>query len=67
MIEKNPKLSAAEQVVEEIREVRRRLWSRAGNDVRRFLEELNRSVPWENVKTRPADAEPIKGTARLKP
>jgi hypothetical protein len=38
-------------VVEEIREIRRRLWQEAGNDVQRFIEMLDRDFP----RARPAE------------
>ncbi len=33
-------------VVEEVREIRRRIWREVGNDVRRLLARLDRDVPW---------------------
>lgn len=40
----------AEKVVEEIREIRRRLWDDAGRDVDSFLTQLNRDIPWRDLK-----------------
>lgn len=41
-----------DKIVEEVREVRRRLWQDASNDVGRFLEQLEQDVPWETIKER---------------
>jgi len=40
----------AEKVVDEIREIRRRLWDDAGRDVDSFLTQLNRDIPWKDLK-----------------
>ena len=40
----------AEKVVDEIREIRRRLWDNAGRDVDSFLNQLNRDIPWKDLK-----------------
>ena len=40
----------AEKVVDEIRAIRRRLWQDAGSDIDSFLKQLDRDVPWKNLK-----------------
>jgi hypothetical protein len=49
--QRNP-LSEAEAVVEEIRAIRRRLWEGANNDIKTFLEQLDKDVPWSSLQGR---------------
>ena len=50
----NPKTPypTPDPVVEEVRAIRRRLWADAGKNVERFLQRLDRDVPWEQIPRR---------------
>lgn len=48
-------------VVEEVRAIRRRIWSEAGNDVRRLLERLDRDMPWNGARSPAPDGQRDRG------
>lgn len=45
-------VTPADVVVNEVRDIRRRLWQRCGNDVRAFLQRLDAESPWRDVPRR---------------
>jgi len=56
----NPMLPI-DEIVEEVRGIRRRLWQEAANDVGKLLQKLEQDIPWETIKkrrtTRPVKSE----------
>lgn len=46
----NRRTRRLDPVVEEVRSIRRKLWAEADNRVDRFIENLDRIVPWDKIK-----------------
>ena len=52
MSKTNDPMRPIDEIVEEVRAIRRRQWQQAGNDVGRFLQQLEQDVPWSTIKNR---------------